>query len=240
MLERFPHRIRHRAKTHKAYESKPFYVSYDEGQRPRMYQEAFEKLELDETAQILDRVSPLLEGVTFDPVETTILAAEIPFYPGCKLLDVANHTTMPPQRRFVIYSTKHATVINFHNECIYKFNDDLPIKLDENNVGTYVRFFFTYVRGKHGRFIVVENIDDINWKEDPPPSARQAISRMIKPVSLTKEIGKDGVFHLEARIVFKDSLFKSKVVVQPNGLVTLSDEELLVEDMPVLDDTFGQ
>jgi hypothetical protein len=205
-----------------------------------MYQEAFEKLEVDEAAGILDRISPLLEGVHFDPVETTVLAADIPFYPGCKLLDISNHTTMPAVRRHVVYSPKLSAVMNFHNESIYKFNDDLPIKLDIGNVGTYVRFFFTYVRGKHGRFIIVESIDDISWKEDPPPSARQAIGRMIKPVTLVKEVGEDGIYHMEARIVFKDSLFKSDVAVKPDGLITLSNEELLIEDMPVLDDTFGQ
>jgi hypothetical protein len=204
-----------------------------------MYQEAFEKLELEEVATILDRVGPALEGVTFDPVETTIMAAEIPFYPGAKLLDIASHTTMPALRRFVIYSPKLFTVLNFQNEAIYKYNDDYPIKLNESNVATYVRFFFTYVRGKHGRFIIAESIDDISWKEDPPPSARQAVGRMIKPIHL-KEVAPDGVYNLEARMVFKNSLFKSDVAVKPDGLVSLSNEELLIEDMPVLDDTFGQ
>lgn len=204
-----------------------------------MYQEAFEKLELDETATILDRVGHLFEGVVFDPVETTIMAAEIPFYPGAKLLDIASHTTMPPMRRYMIYGPKHYTVLNFQNEAIYKFNDEHLIKLNESNVATYVRFFFTYVRGKHGRFIIAESIDDVNWKEDPPPSARQAVGRMIKPITL-KDVAPDGVYNLEARMVFKNSLFKSDVAVKPDGLVSLSNEELLIEDMPVLDDTFGQ
>ena len=41
-------------------------------------------------------------------------------------------------------------------------------------------------------------------------------------------------------MMFKDSLFKSDVTVQDNGVVSLQNEELLIEDMPVLDDTFGQ
>lgn len=205
-----------------------------------MYQEAFEKLDLAQTATILDEIGPMLEGVVFDPVETTIMAADIPFYPGCKLLDISNHTSMPPQRRYVIYSRKKSTVLNFTNSPIYKFNEELPIAIDEENVGTYVRFFFTYVRGKHGRFIVAENVDDIPWKEEPPPSARQAIGRMIKPIVL-KEKDAEGNYKLEARMVFKDSLFKTDVTIKPkDGLVTLSNEELLIEDMPIMDDTFGQ
>jgi hypothetical protein len=204
-----------------------------------MYQEAFEKLELDETATILDRVNPAFDGTAFDPVEATIMAAEIPFYPGCRLLDISTHNAIPPLRRFVIYSPKEFSVLNFQNEVIYKFNDALPIRLNESNVATYVRFFFTYVRGKHGRFQICESIDDINWKEDPPPSARQAVGKMIKPVTL-KEVTSEGIYKLEARMVFKDSLFKSEVEVKPDGLVSLNSEELLIEDMPVLDDTFGQ
>ena len=204
-----------------------------------MDQEAFEKLELDETATILDRLNPAFDGTAFDPVEATIMAADMPFYPGCRLLHISTHGTMPAVRRYAIYSPKQFTVLDFQNEAIYKFNETLPVKLNENNVASYVRFFFTYVRGKHGRFQICENIDDINWKEDPPPSARQAVGKMIKPITL-KDVTSEGLYKLEARMVFKDSLFKSEVEVKPNGLVSLSNEELLVEDLPVLDDTFGQ
>lgn len=204
-----------------------------------MYQEAFEKLDLADCATILDRIAPLLNNAAFDPVETTIMAADIPFYPHCQLLDISNHTNMPSLRRYAIYSPKKSAVIDFTNEVIYRFNDDLPIKLNEANVGTYTRFFFTYVRGKHGRFIIVENVDDVPWKEDPPPAARHAVGRMIKPITL-KEVDEQGAYHLSACMVFKDSLFRSDVTVKPDGLVSISNEELLLEDMPIMDDTFGQ
>lgn len=204
-----------------------------------MYKEAFTKLELAETATILDKLNPEFEGVVFDPLETTILAQNIPFYPGFRLLDIADHSQQPPRRRFAVYSLSRHFIINFSNEPIYAFNRDLPIQLDENNVGDYVRFFFNYVRGKHGRFIIVESVDDINWKNDPPLAARRAIGRMIAPVTLEKTDEK-GHHHLRACMIFKDSLFKSAVRVEPNGLISLSDEELLVEDIPVLDDALGQ
>jgi len=204
-----------------------------------MYQEAFKKLELDEIATILDKLNPDIEGSVFDPVETTILAQDISFYPGYRLLDIADHAAMPPLQRYALYSTSDFFILNFSNEPIYALNQRLPITLNKENVSDYVRFFFTYVRGRHGRFIICENVDDIAWKEDPPPSARKAIGQMLVPVTL-KETDHEGSFILEATMVFKDSLFKSQVKIGPTGLVSLSDEELLVEDMPVLDDVFGQ
>lgn len=204
-----------------------------------MFHNAFEKLELADVATILDRVNPLLDSTQFDPIETTIMAQDVPFYPGFKFLDIADYTSMPALQRFALYSPKKTVILNFTNDPVYRLNQDLPIKLTADNVIDYVRFFFTYVRGKHGRFIISESVDDISWKDDPPPQARKAVGKMVQPVNL-KATEKDGSFKLEACMMFKDSLFKSDITVKPGGFVTLSNEQLLVEDMPVLDDTFGQ
>ena len=204
-----------------------------------MFQEAFEKLDLAEVATILDQTSHLFEGVYFDPVETVIMAINMPFYPGYRLLDIADYSPMPPVRRYMVYSRKNAVILNFTNQPIYQLNTEVPIKLDNTIITDYTRFFLSFVRGRHGRFIVCENIDDIQWKEDPPPSARKAIGNMIIPVTV-KNTDEAGTYNLEATVVFKDSLFKTDIAITKNGTVTLSNEQLLIEDMPVLDDVFGQ
>ena len=205
-----------------------------------MYQEAFTKLELAEIATILDALNPKFDGTIFDPVETTILTQDISFYPGYRLLDIADHAQMPPLRRYVLYkSADEFQILDFTNGPIYTLNLKLPINLNADTVIDYVRFFFSYVRGRHGRFIITEGVDDINWKDDPPPTARKAIGKMLMPVSLEEET-KDGNYQMKACMVFKDSLFKSTIQCDSKGYVALSDEELLVEDIPVLDDTFGQ
>ncbi|GJL86266.1 MAG: hypothetical protein DHS20C02_20410 [Micavibrio sp.] len=204
-----------------------------------MFAEAFTKLELADAATVLDQVNPLLEGTPFDPVETTVMTHDISFYPGYQFLDIGDYSVSPPMRRFVVYKPDDIVVLDWTNEPIYAINKKLPIVITDENVTDYVRFFFTYIRGRHGRFIVTENVDDINWKEDPPPAARKAIGKMLEPVNIKKKAD-NGVYCLEARVMFKDSLFKTAVYVKPDGTVTLTDEELLIEDMPVLDDVFGQ
>lgn len=204
-----------------------------------MYKEAFQKLDLEDIAAILEKVNPKLEGVPFDPVETTAMAWDIPFYPGYRLIELADHTSMPVIKRFVIYKEDHQIIIDWKNETIYSLNQSCPIQLDEDNIIDYTIFFFTYVRGKHGRFLIVENVDDISWKEEPPPNARKAIGDMIDPVSLIEKDAK-GVYHLKACMMFKDSLFKCDVDVQSDGKVIMQNEELLIEDIPVLDDVIGQ
>lgn len=204
-----------------------------------MYQEAFAKLELAEIATILDQVNAQIDGTVFDPVETVILAQDLPFYKGYRLLDIADHASMPPMRRYVIYKPDDFVILDYTNEPIYALNQKVPITLTEETVDDYVRFFFTYVRGRHGRFVITEGVDDIRWKEDPPPSARKAIGKMLFPIKVLNS-DESGAYNLKSCMVFKDSLFQAKIKVQGNGFVALSDEELLVEDIPVLDDTFGQ
>lgn len=204
-----------------------------------MFREAFEKLDLAEIATILDKVNPLLEGIEFDPLETVIMGIDLPFYKGYRLLDISDYSGMPASHRYAVYSPKNAAVLNFTNGPIYKLNADAPLILNEETVADYARFFFSFVRGVHGRFRITESIDDIHWKEDPPPAARKAIGKMIIPVTVAKTAA-DGTFHLQCTMMFKNSLFKSNASVTKNGTVNLADEELLIEDMPVLDDTFGQ
>ena len=198
----------------------------------------FVKLDLLECETVLEDINPALKGSHFHPATVTILAQESSFYPGYRFLDLADYETVPNIRKFVLYKPGDVVVLNWTNEPIYALNEKAPILLNESTVPDYVRFFFTYVRGKHGRFIITENVEDILWRDEPPPAARKAIGKMLEPLHIVER--KAGDFKLAARMMFKESLFKTTVNVQASGLVNLSDEELLIEEMPVMDDTFGQ
>jgi len=204
-----------------------------------MFQDAFVKLDRAETDSVLQDVNPVLEGARFELAQTTILSHELPFYPGYRFFDIGSYDVSPPQRRFAVYKPGNVYVLNWTNEPIYLLNEKAPILLNADTIISYVRFFFTYIRGRHGRFIVVENVDDIAWREEPPLAARKAISAMLDTMQLTGQEA-DGTYILSVHMMFRDSLFKTDVHVKPNGLVVLSQETLLIEHMPVLDDTFGQ
>ena len=122
---------------------------------------------------------------------------------------------------------------------IYALNETVPLMLSEDNVDDYVRFFLKYVRGTKGLILLAENVDDIEWKDDPPPPARKAIGKMLVPVNVIEK-KKDSSFVLEVTAMMKDSLFKVHALVSETGILSFQNEEILVEDMPVLDDVFMQ
>lgn len=204
-----------------------------------MVANAFIKLDKAESAQLISEINPILQEGPFSPQTTTMLEQELSFYPGCRFFEIADYSITPSPRKYVITGKGGNIVLNWTNGPIYKLNERLPIKLNAENVIDYARFFFSYIKGRHGRFIIVETIEDIQWSEEPPAAARKAIAQLISPIILSST-GKDGTFHLTVCMIFKDALFRTDAHIKPNGLVDLSNEELLIENMPILDDLFAQ
>lgn len=199
----------------------------------------FTKLALPECEVVLVEINPALQGSQFHPATVTILAHEPRFYPGYRFFDIADYETVPNIRKFVLYKPDHIVLLDWTNEPLYQLNKIAPLTLNDETVLDYVRFFFTYVRGRHGRFIITDTADDILWREEPPPAARKAITQMLAPLHIIDR-SDDGDYILEARMMFKDALLKTIITVKADGAVNLSNETLLEEGLPVLDDTFGQ
>ena len=206
-----------------------------------MFQDSFIQIEHGDAAKILDILNPLLDGSPFDPALARILSHKLSFYDGYDLVEVTDYDVNPPRRISFVYKNSdkpEAHILNGTNEPIYALNEKAPLAITSENVYLYVRVFFHYVRGRFGRFLIVENVEEIDWKEEPSPAGKKALSKMIMPLTLKSST--DENFQLTASIVFKDSLFESDIYVQSDGNVNLTNQELLVEDIPVLDDTFGQ
>ena len=203
-----------------------------------MHQQAFVKLENDQVTELLQEINTSTDGADFNAEQLTVMMQDIPFYKDYSLLDVTNHGLMPNRRMFYIYSKGDIHPINWTHEQIYELNKKIPVELTRQNITDYVRFFLIFAKGKHGRFLLLESIDEINWKEEPPPAARKTIAKVIKPLEITSETS-TGSYVLRATILLKDSIFFCNIEVTKEGIVKINHEELVVEGLPIIDDTFG-
>ncbi len=198
--------------------------------------EDWQKLGTDAVVKLLGEVNPKLAPVSFNPQSTTIRTQRLPFYKEYELLELTDLSTAPGARKYVVYKAGDVNVINWTNQTIYDANEKAPIILNEDTVVSYVKFFFGYVRGRHGRFLIIETIDDVRWQIEPPAQGRKVMQEMLAPVELESRDA-DGTFNLTAFMVFKDSLFRTRIHVKPDGLVSMSEEDLKIEGMPILQDT---
>lgn len=195
----------------------------------------WQKLDAEKAARILSDVNPHLEPVPFSLGDTTVRTQKLPFYKDYEFAELTDLSAVPAARKYALYKPGDVNVITWTNQTIYEVNEKAPIALDEKTVVAYVKFFFNYVRGRHGRFLIIESIDDIRWQIEPPLQGRKVMQEMLEPVTVLSR-DDEGTFHLEAFMVFKDSLFKTQIHVRGDGLVSMSEEELKIEGMPVQQD----
>ncbi len=201
-----------------------------------MFDESHVKLEIEETAAIVDTINKQIDGSIFDALETVILSIEFSFYPTFRFLSITDYAITPSIQRFAFQKkgTMDFTIIDWNFKTIQKINKESPISLDQDNVIEYVRFYFEYVKGRHGRFIICETADHIRWKEEPSDSIKQSLNKALSPLEIHKK-NSDGSYVINAFMMLKSTLFGVQIFVRPNGNISMSDHQIVMEDIPVLD-----
>jgi hypothetical protein len=181
--------------------------------------------------------------------KTIIKVANVPFYDDYKFYSLTDTTLPPPNERFMIYKAGDVTLMNWTNEPLYRVNDKAPIILDRKTVVPYAKFFFHYVRGQLGRFIIVEKPEEVSWLASATDDEKKQVNEKLLPLTY-KGIGRDNLFTLTGTVVFKNALFRTDIKIAPMemdafdtemdenehftiGQMKLTNEELLLEDLNI-------
>jgi hypothetical protein len=196
-------------------------------------------------AEIGDDIAPVKLPVN----RTAVQVADLSFYDDFKLYALSDTTLPPPNPRYILMRPDDVQVMNWTNEPIYSVNERAPIKLDRKTIVSYAKFFFHYVRGQLGRFIIVEKPDEVVWLPNANAGEKQEVNSRLTTVAY-KGVGRDNLYTLTATVVFKNALFKTDIKVAPYemdvfdpetnapehftiGQMKLTNEELLLEELNV-------
>lgn len=209
----------------------------------------FEALSDEGTTALLAEIAHDLLPVKMPEGKTKISVTPLPFYDEHKLYALQDLTMPEPNTRYIIYKKGDLTIMNWTNEPIYEVNEKAPIKLDRKTLPVYAQFFFNYVRGQLGRFIIVEKPEEVRWLDEATDEEKAKVNDLLMPVKY-KGIGRDNLFTLTATVIFKNALFKTDIKVAPYdlevfdkeagaqeqftiGQMKLTNEDLLLEDLNV-------
>jgi hypothetical protein len=200
-----------------------------------MYYPDWQEIDAEEVPSMVAAINRELKERQFDATMTIAKRVSLPFYAEHDLIEFTDTSTSDPAyTRRVLFGPEGFQIMNWSNGPIYSTNEKAPINVGEDNAPEYVKFFFNYVKGRHGRFVIVEDVSEIAWEGDIPEKGKEAVAKIIKPVAVTNV--EDGKINLLAFMVFKDSLFRANVHVERDGMVSLSDEALVIEGMPIVED----
>jgi hypothetical protein len=210
----------------------------------------FDSLSPEKSAEFLKALAPIVAPARLAPETTKITVANLDFYQEYKFYVIADTTLPAPNERYALAKgNTDITVMHWTNEPIYKVNELAPIILDRKTVIPYAKFFFHYVRGQLGRFIIVEKPEDVRWLPNANDKEKADVAAKLMPVTY-KGIGRDNLFTLTATVIFKNALFKTDIKIAPDqmevfdadlgmnenftlGQMKLTNEELLLEDLNV-------
>lgn len=200
-----------------------------------MFNNIWEEIDPEDVPRLVAEINRELKDKEFDAATTIGRRTQLPFYAEHELIELVDTGTDDPVFiRRALYRPGDFQILTWANAPIYTTNEKAPISVSEENAPDYVKFFFNFVKGRHGRFVIVEHVDEIAWDGNVPEKGKEAIAKILQPVTVTSN--EDGRITLVAYMVFKDSLFRANVHVERDGMVSLSDEALVIEGMPIIED----
>lgn len=214
-----------------------------------MFDVEFTALDAAATKKLLADIEDEIAPVTLPADKTDVHVHALPFYDDFKLYAISDTTQPKPNTRYALYKQGDISLMNWTNEPIYSVNERAPIKLDRKTVITYSKFFFHYVRGQLGRFIIVEKPEEVIWLSNANAKEKADVNSRLMPVTY-KGIGRDNLYTLTATVVFKNALFKTDIKIAPYemdvfdpetnqpehftiGQMKLTNEDLLLEELNV-------
>jgi hypothetical protein len=214
-----------------------------------MFDVDFKLLDPAATQKFLTDIGADIAPVALPAGKAEVRVADLPFYDNYKFYAIGDTTLPQPNTRYALYKPGDISLLNWTNEPIYSINERAPIKLDRKTVLTYAKFFFHYVRGQLGRFIIVEKPEEVVWLANATAKEKADVAARLAPVTY-KGIGRDNLYTLSATVVFKNALFKTDIKIAPYemdafdaetnqpehftiGQMKLTNEDLLLEELNV-------
>lgn len=198
---------------------------------------AYEKIEGAKAKKLIERLNKSWRGSPFDAEKTVVHARSLPFLENWVLAEASDATSLPEKKCALLDNGKNSLPIEFNTAFITGFAAKEGIYLDRDTAPDYLRFWFEYARGGAERFILVESLDEMPWREEATPQARKSLAKSITPLTLVST-GPDA-FSFKACVLFKDALFECTLTLSAKGDVKTVTRALIADNLTVIDPLTG-
>ncbi len=187
----------------------------------------------DELAGFLEQINPIDGKYKVSPQTTQVSWRQLPFYERVALIKV-HDPSWANKKLNIYYLTDQGDLyrLNGTSPPIHEVNAKAPIKVSEENVLEYLRFFCFFVRGEEGPFLIAESLEDPYIPKDSDEQTKAVIGGTIRPASYEGK-NEQGFFLCDAVVYYSNALFIANFAVQPGGMIEMLDDEPIAADLPV-------
>ncbi|MCB1562584.1 MAG: hypothetical protein KDJ75_03330 [Alphaproteobacteria bacterium] len=187
----------------------------------------------EELAGFLEQINPVDGKYRVSPESTQVEWRMLPFYDQVALIRV-KEPSWSNKNLYIYYLTDQGNLfrLNGTSPPIHEVNAKAPIKVNENNVLDYLRFFCFFVRGEEGPFYIAESMDDPNMPQEMDETTRSVIEGTIRPATF-EGMNEQGHYLADAVVFYSNALFIANFAIQPTGMIEMLDDEPIAADLPV-------
>jgi AAA+ superfamily predicted ATPase len=166
--------------------------------------------------------------------------AELPFYATHRLIELSFARDHGPEHAFALHGPDDTRWLEGDSDPIHETNAAESLALTDTTVHDYVRFFFYFVRGDSGAFILIETPSEITVIEngagsfdqdgsasDVELALRNRCERLrsrVVPLS-TRTIDENGRWVIDSSVAFLGMFFAVTLAVPPDGKLDMTDDE---------------
>ncbi len=188
-------------------------------------------VEGEELTGFLDQINPIDAKYRTSPHSTQVAWRTLPFYESVALIRVKDPNWVN-NKMTVYYLTDQGNLfrLNGTSPPIHEVNSKAPVKINEDNVIEYLKFFCFFVRGDEGPFYVSEDMSDPNLPQDMDATTRSVIEGTIRPASY-EGINEQGHFLCDAVVFYSNALFIANFSVQQSGMIEMMNDEPIAGDL---------
>ena len=159
----------------------------------------------------------------------------LPFYDTYKLYKFTPEGAYPIEWFYALANGQDFLPLDLTNTPLYTAAEN-QFKLDGLNLMSYILLFFDAVSGKHGKFYIVRGIDEIIWNKEKEVEEKLKLELESHFEESSEVELVNGKYVQSYSMTFKNSLFTATIHIDSKtGLVTLSEEKLVIEAMPILE-----
>jgi hypothetical protein len=190
-------------------------------------------VEGDELAGFLEQINPIDGKYRVSGETTQVQWRMLPFYETVALIRVKDPNWINPNL-YIYYLTDQGNLfrLNGTSPPIHEVNAKAPIKVNEQNVLEYLRFFCFFVRGEEGPFYISETMDDPNIPTQMDDTTRSVVEGTVRPATF-EGTNEQGHYLCDAVVFYSNALFIANFAVQPSGMIEMLDDEPIAADLPV-------
>jgi len=162
----------------------------------------------------------------------------LPFYKNYGWYEIQNTRTTPNNHAYYLMNNINSLILSGESAPIHEVNEEF-IGLTQSNILLYLKFFCSNVHGGAGRFLIIENADEIEWNESPDEMFLKDLRSQILPPRIKSyaEDNGDSLWKIDAEIVYENAIFTTTMAISGiRGNVEMEEDNPIACDLPVITD----